>query len=95
MSFVTVAIRELHIISNVDKMKKVQEKVRSSQITSRVDGSKGLVADSLNNVIDELNLMGQTLNSVLEKNTENVSNIASGFKSMDNMLSKRMESIGR
>lgn len=88
---VEIAIKKEVVLSNATKLDKIAENVSQKKITSKVNNSKGKTANSINNLIEELNNVGTELGRLMNENAKNVRQIAEQFSAKDSDLASKFK----
>lgn len=89
--FIEITIKKEIIQAKATKLDSIAKDVFQKKITGTVNNSKGKTANSMNNLIQELNNMGSALGTLMSTNVENVRNIADQFSAKDTDLASKFK----
>lgn len=87
---IEIVVKKEIILAEASKLERIAQSVSQKRIGTAVSNSKGMTAESINNLIDELNSIGVSLSDLMLENAKNVRLIAEQFSEMDSNISSAM-----
>lgn len=89
---VEIIIKKEIILAQSEKLEKIAQSVEEKKICVFARNSKGKTAESINSLIEELNLIGTALSKLMFENADNVRAIAEQFSEIDSDIASAMGS---